>query len=236
MSDQVSAQAKEGVAPLSVQLRQGTRSAHRLIEKAQFVRAFLKGLLCRTSYLQYLRDLLLVYETMEQQLTFHARTPQLAPVFLPKLFRAETLRADLCSLHGKDWEKSIFPSRNAQRYAQHLRSIACTSPYLLAAHAYTRYLGDLSGGQILGPLAKVALGLPGPAGLAFYDFPLVDDLAAMRALYRHRLDCLPLSAEEQQQVVKEACQAFEWNRTILSDLPAPSIVRRPSQTRSHVAV
>jgi heme oxygenase len=40
----------------------------------------------------------------------------------------------------------------------------------LLAHAYVRYLGDLSGGQIIGGRIKRAYGLKGKEGTAFYDF------------------------------------------------------------------
>ncbi len=230
----MSNQLRGALTPLSVQLKQGTRRAHRIVEKVQFVRAFLKGLLHRASYLQYLRDLLLVYETLEQQLSVHARLCTLEPLFLPKLFRAESLRADLGFLQGKDWEQTLFPSASAKMFAQHLRGIARTEPYLLAAHAYTRYLGDLAGGQILKPMAKLALGLPGPEGLSFYEFPLVGDLAAMRTSYRQKLDGLPLSEREQQRMVQEACLSFEWNQIILSSLPSPGVVCARPQARVHV--
>ena len=44
--------------------------------------------------------------------------------------------------------------------------IAKEEPYLLIAHHYTRYLGDLSGGQILKNIAQKALNLD-QQGLAF---------------------------------------------------------------------
>lgn len=41
---------------------------------------------------------------------------------------------------------------------------------LLLAHAYVRYLGDLSGGQIIGGRIKRAYSLKDKDGTAFYDF------------------------------------------------------------------
>ena len=57
----------------------------------------------------------------------------------------------------------------------------------LVAHLYTRYLGDLSGGQILRRAVVRAYGLAGPgettldarAGVAFYDFPEIGAATAL---------------------------------------------------------
>ena len=57
----------------------------------------------------------------------------------------------------------------------------------LIAHAYTRYLGDLSGGQILQRLLARSLELR-PSELSFYDFPRFSDLDALKADYRKALD------------------------------------------------
>lgn len=212
---------------LSVRLRLGTKKAHRAVEKVQFVRSFLKGFLHRDSYLQYLCDLQLVYSVLEQELCFHASNPKLSPVFHPQLFRSGALLRDLAHLAGPHWQRSIQPSGVARDYARRLSRLSRTTPHLLAAHAYTRYLGDLSGGQVLCKMAQVCLRIAGPEGLAFYQFPLVSDVAAMRTAYRQGLDELPLSEEESASMVAEAISAFEWNQAILTRLSAPAPARMP---------
>lgn len=54
-------------------------------------------------------------------------------------------------------------------HIHHLSTSTGGAPLLLA-HAYVRYLGDLSGGQIIGGRIRRAYGLKGKAGTAFYDF------------------------------------------------------------------
>jgi heme oxygenase len=54
-------------------------------------------------------------------------------------------------------------------HINHLSTSANGAPLLLA-HAYVRYLGDLSGGQIIGGRIRRAYGLKGTEGTAFYDF------------------------------------------------------------------
>lgn len=51
----------------------------------------------------------------------------------------------------------------------------------LLAHAYVRYLGDLSGGQIIGARLRKAYGLPGLDGRRFYYFAMGGDASAAEA-------------------------------------------------------
>ena len=55
-----------------------------------------------------------------------------------------------------------------------INQISKEKPELLVAHAYTRYLGDLSGGQILKKIAQRGMGLQGSEGLAFYEFDKIE--------------------------------------------------------------
>ena len=107
----------------------------------------------------------------------------------------------------------------ARAYAAHLRELADRDPALLVAHAYTRYLGDLSGGQILRGAAVRILGLtPDGPGLAFYDFPQIPDLNTCKADLRARPDALPLAPREITALVAEARDAFARNSAVFAEL------------------
>ena len=96
-----------------------------------------------------------------------AAQPLLLPLFRPELFRQAALAADLDFLHGDtDWRQRPLSTAGAA-YVRRLEHIAEHDPSLLIGHVYTRYLGDLSGGPILGRMAALALGLSGRQGLAF---------------------------------------------------------------------
>lgn len=79
------------------------------------------------------------------------------------------------------------------------------------AHAYTRYLGDLSGGQVLGRITQKSLGLSSKEGLAFFSFPGVPSPNRFKQLYRSRMNSIELTKEERQELLDEAVQAFEAN-------------------------
>jgi heme oxygenase len=85
---------------------------------------------------------------------------------------------------------------------------------LLVAHAYVRYLGDLSGGQALRKVVGRGLGLSGSEGLSFYDFPGIADPDGFKSRFRESLDGMALAPELENRVVTEARDAFGLNVTL----------------------
>lgn len=64
------------------------------------------------------------------------------------------------------------PPKPLTNYISHVRTLSAspvTAPGLLA-HAYVRYLGDLSGGQFIGARVKKSFDLAGDDGTKFYQF------------------------------------------------------------------
>lgn len=92
-----------------------------------------------------------------------------------------------------------------------LLQIGRENPELLVAHAYTRYLGDLSGGQVLGKITQKSLGLSSKEGLSFFFFPGVTSANRFKQLYRSRMNSIELSEEGKAAVLEEAVAAFEFN-------------------------
>lgn len=203
---------------LSDMLREGTRDAHRAAERGPAVRAFLRGELERDGYVRLLGGFWRVYLALEAGLVRHRADSRVGPLVIAELFRSQALAADLWHFLGPDWLDGLPPSPAGERYALHLRDLADRDPVLLVAHAYTRYLGDLSGGQVLRTRAAAALGLSDRAGLSFYDFPQIRDHAAFKAEYRARLDALPI--DDPDPLVTEARHAFTASAELLAELLA----------------
>lgn len=80
----------------------------------------------------------------------------------------------------------------------------------LIAHVYTRYFGDLSGGQILKKLLAGNLGLKSRE-LSFYDFPGIADAAAFKRDYRKALNQAAQEISDVDAIVAEAMSTFEHN-------------------------
>jgi len=80
-------------------------------------------------------------------------------------------------------EVFVFTPPALQVYLDRLTECAANetmAPRLLA-HAYVRYLGDLSGGQVIGARLRKAYGLPGLDGRRFYNFDMGGDSASAEA-------------------------------------------------------
>jgi heme oxygenase len=99
-----------------------------------------------------------------------------------------------------------------------MREVCFSWPGGFVAHHYTRYLGDLSGGQFLARAIERELGLGARTGTAFYDFAALGELTAFKNSYRGRLDATPWSATEQARIVAETALAYDLNTEVLVEL------------------
>jgi heme oxygenase len=95
--------------------------------------------------------------------------------------------------------------------------VAFDWPAGLVAHHYLRYLGDLSGGQIIRRLVGRAYGLD-TDGVRFYVFDEIPKPKPFKDAYRAALDAVPWDEEEKARVVAEVSLAFRLNRDLFADL------------------
>ena len=102
-------------------------------------------------------------------------------------------------------------------YVTRLRHLTELKPQLLAAHAYVRYLGDLSGGQILTGIVARSLGLPLDAGdnsgTDFYNFGGPDEVRLLSNDFRTGLAMLTADG-----IVAEGKLAFEMHGQLFDEL------------------
>jgi len=98
--------------------------------------------------------------------------------------------------------------------------VAQSNPLLLLSHAYTRYLGDLSGGRVLARVARRALELPSDgSGLQFYEFEHIHEgPKEFKNWYRRTLDGLTLTEGQVRKLVGEANVAFLLNMRMFEEL------------------
>ncbi len=217
MTTTVQVQGKKKVEslPLSKRLRRETKVAHKLVEGTRLARAFFKGTLNEGSYAEGLARLYPVYATMESALSGLPFEHRLKAFDIRNVFRSEAILADL-RYFGVAPEP--FRDGASARYFERVQAIAGGDPTLLVAHAYVRYMADVSGGVIAGKIAQRALKLPTREGLSFLTFASIPDPAVFREDFRARLDRFPQSEEEAQAIVNEASLAFELNRELADEL------------------
>ncbi len=213
-------EGEERVA-LAKMLKAGTRKSHRAAENVHFVKKFIKGKIDLELYKSMTTSLWYVYSALEDQLRANADNEVYRSLHFPKeLERVPSLEEDLAYYFGADWRDTIPPMTPCTKeYVDRINAIGRDTPELLVAHAYTRYLGDLSGGQILMRVAKKALKLPEDgSGSSFYRFPLIPKARDFKKKYRALLDGVRMSTSSADCIVAEANLAFVMNMRVFEEL------------------
>ena len=205
------------------ELKEGTKKSHSAVEKNAFDNSFLRGHVSKESYRTLVSDLYFVYVALEEEFRIFKNDPILGALYLPELERVVALETDLRYYFGPIWRSIVKPSEQCQRYVDRIHEVAKTEPELLIGHHYTRYLGDLSGGQILKGIAEKALNLNGE-GLNFYEFGKIDNAKIYKEKYRSILDKLPLTDSQQNAIITEANYAFRLNMYMFEQLEGNSLV------------
>lgn len=203
---------------LATKLRVGTKKAHTMAENVGFVKCFLKGVVEKTSYRKLVGNFYFIYSVMEEEIEKHQNHPIISKINFPELNRKHTLEQDLNYYYGANWREEIKLSPAGEAYVKRIREISEKEPELLIAHSYTRYLGDLSGGQILKGIAQTAMNLNDGEGTAFYEFEDITDEKAFKAKYRQALDELPIDDATAERIVDEANAAFGMNMKMFQEL------------------
>ncbi len=203
---------------LATKLREGTKKAHTMAENVGFVKCFLKGVVEKNSYRKLVANLYFVYSAMEEEMERHRSHPVVSKIYFQQLNRKKSLEQDLCYYYGSNWREQVAPSAAAQAYIEHIQKVSASEPELLVAHSYTRYLGDLSGGQILKKIAQKAMNIGDGEGTAFYEFQDIPDEKAFKAQYRQALDELPVDDSTAERIVDEANATFGMNMKMFQEL------------------
>ena len=203
---------------LANQLREGTTKVHSVAENVTFVKSFLSGVVDKNSYKKLVANLYFVYSAMEEEMLRNREHSAIQPIYFPELNRKQSLEEDLEFYYGKKWLNEVEASPATQIYVDRIHQIGKTQPELLVAHAYTRYLGDLSGGQILKKIAQSAMQLSTSEGVAFYNFKDIKDEKEFKNQYRSAIDSIPLSQNLQDDIISEANISFNLNMKIFQEL------------------
>jgi len=203
---------------LATQLREGTKKSHTMAENVGFVKCFLKGVVEKDSYRSLVKNLYFVYTAMEEEMAKHQNHAILSKIYFPELNRKQSLEEDLSYYYGPNWREEATPSAAGQAYVQRIREVSESEPELLVAHSYTRYLGDLSGGQILKKIAQTAMNLSDGEGTSFYEFEEIPDEKEFKNKYRQAMNDLPIDQATADRIVAEANAAFGMNMNMFNEL------------------
>ncbi|MCS0605252.1 biliverdin-producing heme oxygenase [Streptomyces sp. LP11] len=200
-------------------IRTASHEQHVEAETSTFMSDLLGGRLGVDAYARYTEQLWFVYEALESATGHLAGDPVAGPFVQPELLRLPALERDLAHLRGPDWRAGLTALPATRAYADRVRECAEGWPGGYVAHHYTRYLGDLSGGQIIRDRAEKTWGFARKGdGVRFYVFEEIGNPAAFKRGYRELLDAIGVDELEQQRIVGECKRAFALNTAVFRAL------------------
>jgi heme oxygenase len=203
----------------STVIRTASHEQHVEAETSTFMSDLLGGRLGVDAYARYTEQLWFVYEALEAGAERLAADPVAGPFIQPELLRLASLERDLAHLRGPDWRSGLTALPATRAYADRVRECAERWPGGYIAHHYTRYLGDLSGGQIIRDKAERTWGFARRGdGVRFYVFAEIGNPAAFKRGYRELLDGVRADDLEKQRIVAECKRAFALNTGVFRAL------------------
>lgn len=206
------------VIPFSQALRERTWSNHGDSEGADFMKDLMTGKGTRDDYIALVAQHYFIYEAIESAAARFASDPVAAPFITPQLTRLPAIEEDLAFLIGPDWRESITPLPTTERYARRIAEVASEGwAGGFIAHHYTRYLGDLSGGQVIRTLMQRQFGFE-TNGVGFYLFDQIAKPKEFKETYRDQLDAVAWDAAERERVIEEVVAAYRFNTELFVDL------------------
>lgn len=208
--------------PLSQDLRESTRKEHESAETSPFIAGLMRGALSLEDYTRYLVNMAWLYEALEAKCGEGEPLPGSETLWDERLRRIASITSDLENLGVHSWRDTTHPSGAMASYIAHLNALTGRDDPRLVAHHYTRYLGDLSGGQAIAALVARHYGA-NEDQLSFYRFEDIDNLVHFKQSYREALDQIQLDEKQHRSVVEEARGAFVRNQRVFDDLDALSV-------------
>ncbi|MEU9236801.1 heme oxygenase (biliverdin-producing) [Streptomyces subrutilus] len=203
----------------STVIRVASHEQHTEAETSAFMSDLLGGRLGVDAYTRYTEQLWFVYRALEDAAESLEDDPVAGPFIRPELMRVAEIERDLAHLLGPDWRQNVAALPATEAYAARVAECAAEWPGGYVAHHYTRYLGDLSGGQIIRDKAERTWGFERKGdGVRFYVFADISNPAAFKRTYRELLDAIAADDLEKQRIVDECKRAFDFNGAVFREL------------------
>ncbi len=206
------------VVPFSHVLRERTWATHGSAEGASFMHDLMSGKGSRDDYVALVVQHYFMYEALEELAETMSSDPVAAVFIAPELTRLPALEADLEFLLGPKWRTFCEPLPSTTRYVDRIRRTSGWAGGFIAHH-YTRYLGDLSGGQHIYKVMQKRFGFD-ERGVGFYLFDRIADPATFKDAYRAKLDAVEWDDTERERVIDEVVAAYRLNTEVFDDLSA----------------
>lgn len=202
----------------SAVLRESTREEQSRADSSPFAVALAEGRVGRSGLAALAAAHHVIYTALEEVAGWMSTDPVAAPFVDRRPDPVPALRADLEYLHGADWAREMTVTPATRRYRDRILAVCAGRSGRFIAHHYVRYLGDLSGGQIVRRwLDRSGVATPGQ-GAGLYSFAALPGRGAYERRYRELLDALPADRDYRRELVAEAQRAFALTTDVYADL------------------
>ncbi|MEW1847385.1 biliverdin-producing heme oxygenase [Nonomuraea angiospora] len=203
--------------PFSETLKNATWTDHESAEGESYLAELMGGRLSEHEYGEMVAQHYFAYIALDGASRQLADHPVAGRFVFPELYRERALERDLATIYGPSWRSRIVPSKATRTLVARIHQVAdWPSGYI--AHHYTRYLGDLSGGQFIRMELQKIYGYGAGGGVDFYIFDGLGSLPRFKNEYRARLDELELDDRERQRMIREVKLAYQLNTEVLTEL------------------
>ncbi|MEV4165128.1 heme oxygenase (biliverdin-producing) [Nonomuraea dietziae] len=198
-------------------LRAATWSDHESAEGESYLTELMAGRLSAEEYGEMVAQHYFAYLALDGAAERLADHPVAGRFVFPSLYRQRALERDLATIYGPTWESRIAPSKATRTLVARIEQVS-DWPGGYIAHHYTRYMGDLSGGQFIRMELQKIYGYGKGGGVDFYVFDEIGSLPRFKNEYRARLDALALDEAEGQRIIREVRLAYQLNTEVLAEL------------------
>ncbi|MEU7857948.1 biliverdin-producing heme oxygenase [Nonomuraea sp. NPDC049141] len=198
-------------------LKNATWGDHESAEDESYLKELMSGRLSEQDYGELVAQHYFAYLALDGAAKTLVDHPVAGRFVFPELYREPALERDLRTVYGAGWRDRIAPSKATRTLVARIEQVA-DWPGGYIAHHYTRYMGDLSGGQFIRMELQKIYGYQKGGGVDFYLFDEVGSLPRFKNEYRARLDALPFGEREQQRMIGEVKLAYQLNTEVLGEL------------------
>lgn len=218
--------------PLSEKLKQETKPYHDGMHKNALLLQFLSSdgsIPDDQTYREYLEYMYAVYSTMEKKIVDYQEHPEISPFFqlcfMQLLFRSNKIRMDISFIAD-----DLLFEENKHQSEELVKKISVSNPGKLIGHMYTRYMGDLSGGQFF----KRALDRKGrQKSTSMFSFEEVDrPIDKVKSEFKQVLDELP--GDIHSDVIQGAIDNFVGTKQICDKIISSNNQSKKEDNKSNL--
>lgn len=200
-------------------IKTNSNDLHTVAEKTGFLKRLLEGKASTESYGEYLYNLYEVYKALEANLEKNKENKVVKNFVIPEIYRASAIHKDISYFLGERLN-TIKPIASTKAYVDKINELGETSPELLVAHAYTRYLADLFGGRTMYGVMKTLYNVD-EARLNYYKYDKLNDGPEMKNFvmnYHNTLNNIELDDQMKEKFINEVANSYIYNIAISNEI------------------